>query len=1122
MQQFRASINLLYDLPDAGLLDRYLLTSMHAQVLRGLFEGVARRGSRAHLLIGPYGTGKSLLSTIACQWLSRSFSPEWRGRLVAQAKQIDTQLATVLQETEREDLSYLPVLINGKTGSLRSIINQAVHLTLRQHDVEIVTPNEAVTILEAVDRWKSDYPVAYEAFLEHLTERDVAEPEWREQIKEFQEEPTRAFVEFYPSATSGTAWTFGHEAHFIDNLELILSQLAVRGLGLFIVYDEFGRFLQSLGGADTLENMQDLQNLAEFVDRADNVHLLVVGHKHIRQYAALSRESIRGEFEKVEKRFRFYSLDNDSATFLRLAQEAIADTNARYLDEISRAEEEQIPGLAEILRGYPLFVDYTAYQLELGIIRQLAPLHPVAFMLLPHLSNIFGQNERTLFSFLSDDGLYSVRDHSLRQKGCYYADQLFDFFRVDEADRMEVPNVQLYQSIAPFLDDKQPIQHRIAKLLTLWSVSRLSSKQPMTTEFAALALGLSVEITEETLERLARMKVVRYNAIRELWELYDGSSLDLNAVVADRLGSTSLQGREALALLERHLPQNYIMPYEYNDQMDMLRYADICFATIADLRSFDESLLTADDRVWLVLYEDMDDKEDPDRFMEELSKPLLAAFPSFSTNGVQELLLQFKVMDQLSHDPVFLAQDSRLKNELAYMSQEVSARIRAFVDRYFKFKELIWMSGTESRIVKNLYGLERIVTDRLQRKYQNTPRIPNEAFNRTRISSIQRRALVDVIDRIIQSPTVHQLGIEGFGPNYLIYASALKKHGYAMDNEGQLTVGQELAPVRQALLNRLEAQPIGRLSELIVLMKEPPFGIRAAVIPLLFVALLRDRWDQLLFYSHDMLTTHLSGASVLELVELSEAYDYRYYEWSVQDRQALDNLGAGFDLAPGQNASFLHAAEELLRWLRGLPKFAQLTMQLSQTTIRVRDTIRAAETNPYAHLKLLGSAPEEVVEAKGELEGFLDRNGQELREEVLAMTGLSSFAEIGQSLAKLRSEALGKNSKLLTMTDWTDEPDILDRLTEHLVGAPRKDWSDATQRLFFGQLKYEWQLIQVNGTVAVTNDITEAPIDAVGQLSKKSQTLYANVKNMLKYAGRDVPTHEVRLLLVKLLQEIEP
>lgn len=315
MQGFRSSINLQLDLLNQELLQRYVLTSSHSEVFRGILEGVTQSAAHAHLLIGPYGTGKSLLATIICQFLSKQFSPEWQTQLLAQAERIDTQLAARLREFGSSDYIYIPVIINGRTGSLRKIVNQAIYRALHLAGVAIATPNEASSILSTVERWKSQYLDTYRVFMRHLTENKWTETEWHSAIMNCHEDVTKDFIAFYPTVTSGTAWTVEHESYFVDNLEWLYVELAKKRIGLFIVYDEFGRFLQSLGGADTTLNMQDLQDFAEFVDRAENMHLLVVGHKHIRQYAVNSRESVRGEFEKVEKRFRFYSLETDASTF---------------------------------------------------------------------------------------------------------------------------------------------------------------------------------------------------------------------------------------------------------------------------------------------------------------------------------------------------------------------------------------------------------------------------------------------------------------------------------------------------------------------------------------------------------------------------------------------------------------------------------------------------------------------------------------------------------------------------------------------------------------------------------------------------------------------------------------
>ncbi|GGG67378.1 hypothetical protein [Paenibacillus radicis (ex Gao et al. 2016)] len=1112
MQGFRSSINLHFDLPNPKLLDRYVLTPSHCDVLNGILEGVVNtEGKHAHLLIGPYGTGKSLLSTIVCQLVSRKFSEEWRIRLLTQTERIDTRLADYIRNTESVGLTYIPVMINGKTGSFRTIINQAIYRALHQAKIEVITPNEASSILNVVDRWKQLYPDTYKAFLCHLEAKQVQEIEWRAHIESCHEEMTRDFISFYPSVTSGTTWMVEHDTYFIENLEKLSSELVARGIGLFVVYDEFGRFLQSLGGENTLQDMQDLQNLAEFVDRVANIHLLVVGHKHIRQYAASSRESIRQEFEKVEKRFRFYSLENDSSTFLQLAQEAIIETNTECLNEEIKLES------VETLQNYTLFNEFTSYQLEQGIVRALYPLHPVAVMLLPHLSNIFGQNERTLFSFLSDDERYSLRDYVNQNKGYYYADQMFNFFSVGLAEPKDQPSLQLYHSIAPYLDSQMLLQRRIVELLTMWSVTRLTQKQPITTKFLAFAVGTGLEEIAVLLELMSESKIIRFNSIREQWELYDGSSIDLGMAVQSRLASTTLQNKEVMHLLERHLPMTYILPYEYNEDMDMLRYADIHFADVSELKVYQDGTLPADDRIWLIVYQDMDQIEDPITIMNEMTSSSLVAFPHFSVDNVQSSLLNFKVIDQLLHDSEFLSQDARLKNELTYMLQETSKHIQVFVDRYFAFHDLEWWSGKEQKSIVDLNELERLVTHRLRSKYNVTPHIRNEAFNRNRISAIQRRALIDVIDHLIQQPREPALGISGYGPNYLIYATALKNNDYYIDAEGNVQCNGTLAEIRNALREVLDSKPIGKLSDLIGMMKSPPYGIRSSVIPLLFVALLRDRWDQLHLFANDMLISSLSGASILEIIELSESFEYRYYNWTIEEKHQLIELGGYFDLPEETCTSFLLVADALLQWLRSLPKFTQITRQITKDTQRIRDIIRSSEVDPFTNIKQLATYGHLLLEAKSELEQFHICNEHELERQVLKVTGQTTLLQMFPVLKKFRNEAIGKNSKLLTLSLSEEGQGIIDSMAEQLVGVARTEWSDATQDLFIGQIKYEWELLHSGVEISASLDKIS---DHNVPLSKKSQTLYANVKNMLKYAGRDISTQEVRQLLVKLLHEL--
>src|SRR5690625_3317896 len=72
---FRTSINIKYDIGNEEFLKNYLPTPSHAESIIGISEGfMGKSASSAHILVGPYGSGKSLLATILASVISKQVS----------------------------------------------------------------------------------------------------------------------------------------------------------------------------------------------------------------------------------------------------------------------------------------------------------------------------------------------------------------------------------------------------------------------------------------------------------------------------------------------------------------------------------------------------------------------------------------------------------------------------------------------------------------------------------------------------------------------------------------------------------------------------------------------------------------------------------------------------------------------------------------------------------------------------------------------------------------------------------------------------------------------------------------------------------------------------------------
>src|SRR5690625_2093335 len=80
---FRTSINIKYDIGNDGFLNSYLPTPSHAESIIGISEGFTDKSSNsAHILIGPYGSGKSLVATILASIVSKTVSEKTIDNLI--------------------------------------------------------------------------------------------------------------------------------------------------------------------------------------------------------------------------------------------------------------------------------------------------------------------------------------------------------------------------------------------------------------------------------------------------------------------------------------------------------------------------------------------------------------------------------------------------------------------------------------------------------------------------------------------------------------------------------------------------------------------------------------------------------------------------------------------------------------------------------------------------------------------------------------------------------------------------------------------------------------------------------------------------------------------------------
>ena len=166
---------------------------------------------------------------------------------------------------------------------------------------------------------------------------------------------------------------------------------------IVILWDEFGRHIESLIAEGRSAALSEIQLLAECVSRsvAIPVTLGLLLHQELLQYASNSPASVRAEWRKIEGRFQTIQYIDDSKEIYRLLSEVVSEQNCSNV-----LPDEQSKLSAEVCKQLGLFSDFNVSELQSLLLRAY-PLEPTTLYLLPRISGRVAQNERTLFSFLN-------------------------------------------------------------------------------------------------------------------------------------------------------------------------------------------------------------------------------------------------------------------------------------------------------------------------------------------------------------------------------------------------------------------------------------------------------------------------------------------------------------------------------------------------------------------------------------------------------------------------------------------------------------------------------------------------------------------------------------------------
>ncbi|MCK5918702.1 MAG: hypothetical protein KAG34_09760, partial [Cocleimonas sp.] len=834
---YTRSINLERDYDSVALIKSYIPTSRSIFALRKSLATLDSEADmpRAWTLVGPYGSGKSSFAVFLSHLLANPENPAFKAAIKVLDKsnpKLAEQFKTIGEETA---LGHCVVLLTGSPEPLGKRLIQAL--------------NEA-----ALTYWKSRKGVLPKAV------KNISKLAEQEEIS---------------------------TTEIISAIKAIQSAIAkIDGNGLLIIIDELGKFLEYEARHPETNDIYLLQALAElaYTGGKSALSLYVILHQGFEQYAKGLGDSLKNEWAKVQGRFESIPFLEATEQTLRIVARTVLPNASIDLSPIAKqagriakvlANTDALPGSLEENDAAKLFTD-------------CYPLHPLSALLLPVLCQKIAQNERTLFNYLGSDENFGLKQslETLSSVGDWiYPWEIYEYFIHNQsASLVDHFTHRRWAEVVTAVDRLGNIDSNETRLLkTIGLFNIIGSQGGLKASKDIIALCLPDDnLVDDIIESLKSESLIQYRKYSGEYRVWQGSDFDIEAEVytaKQKLGLFSIA-----EYLNNQYENRPIVARRFSIEKGTLRYFKTCFIdaeTYANTNSQSENT-----RIIFYLSQN---QEDSKKFHSEIieyysERDILVEFPQ--TEHLRDAIADVKALREIQASNQALNSDPIAQREFKDRYQvalQTEENKHAEIFDYPEKSHWYWLGKTFA--ISNKRDLQNKLSSILDAVYKDTPIIKNELINRVKPSSQAAGGRNRLLQAMVSHPDKEDLGIEKFPAEKAMYRAVLRETGLHVTIDEQWEFSEptkkaSLYPVWRAMeifLDSAEKKPRS-FHELADIIGKPPYGVKAGILPILFLALYLVKKDELALYEDRRYLPSLSREELERFVKKPDGFTVQLFK----------------------------------------------------------------------------------------------------------------------------------------------------------------------------------------------------------------------------------------------------
>ena len=921
--RYARSINLERDGFSPSAVEGYVVTSTAEDfLLRFGRSVVGYEGQRAWTLTGPYGAGKSSFAL----FLANLFGPQAvegskAARRILKEQHPDTH-TEIFERGGKEKL--------GREGFASVVVSGASEPLLR-------------VLVRAVIRDIGPY-FSHGRKPDALKELDALEVQLGAQDR---------------NSVSTTS--------VVSCIVRLCANLVATGRtrGILIVIDELGKFLEYAARTQDSGELFVLQQLAEATvgTNSCNLFLVTILHQAFERYAAELRPAVRDEWAKVQGRFEDIAFQEPPEQMLELISRAIVVKNPT--NSAMRPVAQKAKALAQRAVELDLAPRGMGTKAFSKALERCAPLHPLTALALVRLCRKFGQNQRSLFSFLTSQeshGFSSFLQNSAQTGRCFKLSELYDYLAEGLGSGLAVgESAARWAEIQTALDrasSASPGEIEFIKSLGVLSAVGPLGDFKASPQILEFALEMDHPEFRKCRHALSERSLIidrKHSGTIALWE---GSDIDLDEELRSASGQISTHSSLAEKLNNLWAPRPLVAK-RHSFRTGTLRYFSVRFA---DIISIGKSVNLDSGADGLLLYclpanraefEALSDLAKNTDLREK--RELLIAIPTEVT-ALRDAVQDLEVLRHVQLHARQLQGDAVARRELRARIAAAESKVSNEVQRLFAPEELtarhtVWFHHGMPQKIPTSRTLADFLTAICDKVYSETPILRNELINRRSLSSAASSARRNLVDAMISRQTEPLLGFTGTPPEVSIYSSLLSSSGIHRLEGASWTFGApETDPALKKVWNEITSffeiceQKKQSVTDLFRALQQAPYGLKNGVIPILFCAAALVYDTEIAFYENGAFLPELTSDAFERLIKSPERFEMRRYRIEGVRREVYTELAHLFGRpVQDKGANLMSVMKPLFRFLHRLPKYCQETRRLSPRTIEVRAALMHAK-----------------------------------------------------------------------------------------------------------------------------------------------------------------------------------